>query len=57
VFGGRQQVSSGSVGGFLGTAGLMASVAVTEDLLFRGVVFRIMTGGVSFQRNFSCRLT
>lgn len=42
VFGGWQEVSWGSFGGFLGTAGLMASVAVTEELLFRGVVFRIM---------------
>ncbi|MFI7134838.1 lysostaphin resistance A-like protein [Nonomuraea sp. NPDC050153] len=42
VFGGWQELSWGSFGGFLGTAGLMASVAVTEELLFRGVVFRIM---------------
>ncbi|MFI7439134.1 lysostaphin resistance A-like protein [Nonomuraea indica] len=42
VFGGWQEVSWGSFGGFLGTAGLMASVAVAEELLFRGVVFRIM---------------
>ncbi|WP_231618472.1 CPBP family intramembrane glutamic endopeptidase [Nonomuraea sp. SBT364] len=42
VFGGWQEVSWGSLGGFLGTAGLMATVAVTEELLFRGVVFRIM---------------
>ncbi|MFI6817725.1 lysostaphin resistance A-like protein [Nonomuraea sp. NPDC050328] len=42
VFGGWQGVSWGSFGGFLSTAGMMASVAVTEELLFRGVVFRIM---------------
>lgn len=42
VFGGWQEVFWGSFGGFLGTAGLMASVAVAEELLFRGVVFRIM---------------
>ncbi|MEU1390646.1 CPBP family intramembrane glutamic endopeptidase [Nonomuraea sp. NPDC005730] len=42
VFGGWQELSWGSFGGFLGTAGLMASVAVAEELLFRGVVFRIM---------------
>lgn len=32
----------GSFGGFLGTLGLMSSVAVAEELLFRGVVFRIV---------------
>lgn len=42
VFGGWQSLSFGSFGGFLGTAGMMASVAVAEELLFRGVVFRIM---------------
>ncbi|TDC00788.1 CPBP family intramembrane metalloprotease [Nonomuraea longispora] len=42
VFGGWQEVSWGSFGGFLGTAGMMASVAVAEELVFRGVVFRIM---------------
>jgi uncharacterized protein len=42
VFGGWQGLSWGSFGGFLSTAGLMASVAVAEELLFRGVVFRIM---------------
>ncbi|PZG15989.1 CPBP family intramembrane glutamic endopeptidase [Nonomuraea aridisoli] len=42
MFGGWQDVSWGSFGGFLGTAGMMASVAVVEELLFRGVLFRIM---------------
>ncbi|MEV0621945.1 CPBP family intramembrane glutamic endopeptidase [Nonomuraea sp. NPDC050404] len=42
VFGGWQEVSWGSFGGFFGTAGMMAGVAVAEELLFRGVVFRIM---------------
>ncbi|MFF4198348.1 type II CAAX prenyl endopeptidase Rce1 family protein [Nonomuraea sp. NPDC001831] len=42
VFGGWRELSWGSFGGFLGSAGLMAGVAVTEELLFRGVVFRIM---------------
>ncbi|WP_220448152.1 CPBP family intramembrane glutamic endopeptidase [Nonomuraea diastatica] len=42
VFGGWQNVSWASFGGFLGTAGMMASVAVAEELLFRGVLFRIM---------------
>ncbi|YCK40010.1 CPBP family intramembrane glutamic endopeptidase [Actinomadura sp. ATCC 39365] len=42
AFGGWQELSWGSFGGFLGAAGLMASVAVAEELLFRGVVFRIM---------------
>lgn len=32
----------GSFGGALGTLGLMTSVAVAEELLFRGVVFRIV---------------
>ncbi|MBF8191038.1 CPBP family intramembrane metalloprotease [Nonomuraea sp. K274] len=42
MFGGWQDVSWGSFGGLLGTAGMMASVAVIEELLFRGVLFRIM---------------
>ncbi|WP_326632750.1 CPBP family intramembrane metalloprotease [Nonomuraea fuscirosea] len=42
VFGGWQAVSWGSIGGALGAAGMMASVAVAEELLFRGVLFRIM---------------
>ncbi|MGY0500566.1 CPBP family intramembrane glutamic endopeptidase [Nocardia sp. FBN12] len=35
-------VTSGSFGACLGVAGSMASVAVTEELLFRGVVHRIL---------------
>jgi membrane protease YdiL (CAAX protease family) len=35
-------ISSGSVGACLGVAGSMASVAVTEELLFRGVVHRVL---------------
>ncbi|MFC5835919.1 CPBP family intramembrane glutamic endopeptidase [Nonomuraea insulae] len=42
VFGGWQSVSWGSFWGFLGTAGMMAAVAVCEELLFRGILFRIM---------------
>ncbi|GAB3442125.1 hypothetical protein GCM10027570_09130 [Streptomonospora sediminis] len=42
VFGGWQQVSWGSVGGCAAAAGMMASVAVIEEVLFRGVVFRIL---------------
>lgn len=42
VFGGWQAVSWGSFGGLLGAVGMMASVAVAEELLFRGVLFRIM---------------
>ncbi|MEO3874538.1 type II CAAX endopeptidase family protein [Nonomuraea sp. B12E4] len=42
MFGGWQEVSWGSFGGSLGTAGMMASVAVAEEALFRGVLFRIM---------------
>lgn len=42
MFGGWQDMSWGSVWGCLGTAGMVASVAVTEEVLFRGVLFRIM---------------
>lgn len=42
VFGGWQSLSWGSFWGFLGTAGMMAAVAVCEELLFRGILFRIM---------------
>ncbi|KOV87620.1 hypothetical protein ADL03_06475 [Nocardia sp. NRRL S-836] len=42
MFGGWQDMSWGSIWGCLGTAGLTASVAVTEEVLFRGVLFRIM---------------
>ncbi|MBP2327009.1 membrane protease YdiL (CAAX protease family) [Kibdelosporangium banguiense] len=42
MFGGWQDVSWGSVGGFIATAGTTASVAVIEEVLFRGIVFRIM---------------
>lgn len=41
--GGAYRVTGwGSFGGALGTLGLMTSVAVAEELLFRGVVFRIV---------------
>jgi membrane protease YdiL (CAAX protease family) len=42
VFGGVQAMSWGSVGGFLVSLGAFASVAVNEELLFRGVVFRVL---------------
>ncbi|MFE6922915.1 CPBP family intramembrane glutamic endopeptidase [Nocardia sp. NPDC057663] len=42
AFGGWQGLSWGSVGGFLATAGAMAAVAVAEETLFRGIVFRIV---------------
>ena len=42
MFGGWQHMAWGSVWGCLGTAGMVASVAVTEEVLFRGVLFRIM---------------
>ncbi|SEG97798.1 hypothetical protein SAMN05444920_11163 [Nonomuraea solani] len=42
MFGGLRSLSWGSFGGFVGTAGMMMSVAVAEELLFRGVLFRIM---------------
>ncbi|HVV20292.1 MAG TPA: CPBP family intramembrane glutamic endopeptidase [Pseudonocardiaceae bacterium] len=42
VFGGFASLSRGSVGGCLISFGAFASVAVNEELLFRGVVFRIL---------------
>ncbi|AOS62191.1 CPBP family intramembrane glutamic endopeptidase [Actinoalloteichus hymeniacidonis] len=42
MFGGWEQLAWGSVGGFLATAGLMACVAVTEETLFRGLIFRVL---------------
>jgi CAAX protease family protein len=42
MLGGWQDVSWGSVGGFVATAGTTASVAVVEEVLFRGILFRIM---------------
>ncbi|MDR7279728.1 CPBP family intramembrane glutamic endopeptidase [Catenuloplanes atrovinosus] len=42
MFGGWASVSWHSFGAFLVTLGLMASVAVSEELLFRGVVYRIL---------------
>ncbi|GGU90732.1 CAAX amino protease [Actinomadura cremea] len=42
VFGGWKDLSWGSFGGFAAAAGMMASVAAVEEVLFRGVVFRIL---------------
>ncbi|MET1071743.1 MAG: CPBP family intramembrane glutamic endopeptidase [Umezawaea sp.] len=42
VFGGFDDVSSGSFFGALGIAGMMTGVAVAEEALFRGVLFRIL---------------
>lgn len=42
AFGGFASLSWGSVGALVVTLGAMASVAVNEELLFRGVVFRIL---------------
>lgn len=42
AFGGVKAMSYGSFGGFLVSMGAFASVAVNEELLFRGVVFRIL---------------
>jgi membrane protease YdiL (CAAX protease family) len=42
LFGGLHHVYWGSFGGFLVGVGAMASVAVNEELLFRGVVLRIL---------------
>lgn len=41
VFGGWQ-VSGGDPGKFLGTLGVMATAAATEEVVFRGVIFRIV---------------
>lgn len=42
VLGGYRVTGWGSVDGALGTLGLMTSVAVAEELLFRGVLFRLV---------------
>jgi uncharacterized protein len=42
MFGGWEHVGGGTFGGFLISMGLMTSVATNEELLFRGVIFRIM---------------
>lgn len=42
AFGGWKDLSWGSLGGPIAAAGMMASVAVVEETLFRGVVFRIL---------------
>ncbi|MEU3644700.1 type II CAAX endopeptidase family protein [Lentzea sp. NPDC034063] len=42
VFGGVDDLSWGSFFGFLGLVGMMSSVAVMEEVLFRGVLFRIL---------------
>ena len=42
AFGGVTGMSWGSFGGFLISLGAFASVAVNEELLFRGVVFRVL---------------
>jgi membrane protease YdiL (CAAX protease family) len=41
LFGGWDHFASGSFRGFLTSVGVMASAAVNEELLFRGVIFRI----------------
>jgi membrane protease YdiL (CAAX protease family) len=43
AFGGWERVTAGSVGGLLITVGVMALVAVNEELLFRGVLVRILS--------------
>jgi membrane protease YdiL (CAAX protease family) len=42
--GGYQVLGFGSAGGAIGILGLTVGVAVTEELLFRGVLFRIVEG-------------
>jgi membrane protease YdiL (CAAX protease family) len=44
IFGAYRLDGWGSVGGFLGAAGLMAAAAVLEEILFRGVLFRYVEG-------------
>lgn len=41
LFGGWDHLSGGTFWGFVASIGLMASAAVNEELVFRGVVFRI----------------
>jgi membrane protease YdiL (CAAX protease family) len=42
MFGGYRIAGWGSVGGAIATFGIMCGVAVTEEILFRGVVFRLL---------------
>jgi hypothetical protein len=42
MFGGYRIAGWGSVGGTIATLGIMCGVAVTEELLFRGVLFRLV---------------
>ncbi|WP_306207412.1 CPBP family intramembrane glutamic endopeptidase [Actinoplanes sp. RD1] len=42
MFGGWEHVGGGSIGGLLITLGIMTSVAVNEEILFRGIIFRIL---------------
>ncbi|GLY98334.1 CPBP family intramembrane glutamic endopeptidase [Actinoplanes sp. NBRC 103695] len=42
AFGGWEHVGWGSIGGLVASIGAVASIAVNEELLFRGVVFRIL---------------
>jgi membrane protease YdiL (CAAX protease family) len=42
IFGGWERVEGGSFWAFLATTGAMACIATTEELVFRGVVFRIV---------------
>jgi len=45
MFGGYRIAGWGSVSGTIATLGIMCGVAVTEELLFRGVVFRLLEKG------------
>lgn len=42
IFGGWDHVEGGSLWGFLATTGIMACIAVSEEVVFRGVVFRFL---------------
>ena len=45
MFGGYRIAGWGSVSGMIATLGIMCGVAVTEELLFRGVLFRLLEKG------------
>lgn len=45
MFGGYRIAGWGSVSGLIATLGIMCGVAVTEELLFRGVLFRLLEKG------------
>jgi len=46
LFGGYRVIGWGSAAGAAGTLGFMAAAAVTEELLFRGILFRFVEGRI-----------